>query len=209
MNPHLIVSALLEDLPGVDQQTLDKIMDIIIGVVDRVKTGNAQVDRPRFEQEVNPLLTRWGIQFKSDDEILMKHGPPARAGIDGVVIATPQRINRSDFSSIREIISHELVHGDQITRAMQTGNAAKMVSSAQRRMMPGGRLDMQKYFTDPHEVAAHARTFVDKMRRRNATRSQALQTLRTQPVHSPNSTPASRKRFLKHAAGYAEQLPEK
>lgn len=208
MNPHLIVSALLEDLPGVDQQTLDKIMDIIIGVVDRVKTGNPRVDRPRFEQEVNPLLTRWGIQFKSDDEILMKYGPPARAGIDGVVIATPMRISRDEFSSIREIVSHELVHGDQITRAMQTGNAAKMIGSAHRRMMPGGKLDFQKYHTDPHEVAAYARTFVDKMRRRKATRSQALQMLRTQPVR-PSDTPASHKRFLKHAAGYAEQLPEK
>lgn len=209
MNPHTIVSTLLEDLPGVDQQTLDEIMGIILGVVDRVKSGNPQVDRARFEQEVNPLLTKWGIQFKSNDEILMKHGPPARAGIDGVVVATPKRINRNELAYIREIISHELVHGDQINRAMLTGSAAKMVDTATKRMMPHGRLDYEKYYTDPHEVTAYARSAIDKLRSQKATRSQAMQVLRTQPVSRLKDTPKSHKRFLKHAAGYAQQLPEK
>lgn len=208
MNPRLIVSTLLEDLPGVDQKTLDEIMGIILGVVDRVKSGNPQVDRPRFEQEVNPLLTKWGIQFKSNDEILMKHGPPARAGIDGVIVATPKRINRDEFAYIREILSHELVHGDQISRAMMTGNAAQMVASAEKRMMPHGQLDYDKYKTDPHEVTAYARSAIDKLRRQKATRSQAMQVLRTQPVSQLKHAPKSHKRFLKHAAGYAQQLPE-
>lgn len=208
MNPRLIVSTLLEVLPGVDQQTLDKIMGIILGVVDRVKSGNPQVDRPRFEQEVNPLLTEWGIKFVSNDPILMKHGPPARAGIDGVIVATPKRINRDEFAYVREILSHELVHGDQISRAMLTGNAAKMVDTANKRMMPGGQLDYQKYHTDPHEVTAYARSAIDRLRRQKATRSQALQILRSQPVSQLKHAPKSHKRFLKHAAGYAEQLPE-
>jgi len=212
MNPRFIVSSLLEDLPGVDQQTLDKIMALILGVVDRVKSGNPQVDRPRFEQEVNPLLTPWGIQFKSDDEILMKHGPPARAGIDGVVITTPRRINRDEFAYIREILSHELVHGDQISRAMLTGNAAKMVGSAERRMMPGGHLDYVKYHTNPHEVTAYARTAVDKMRRSKMNRVDALRAIKAgytnNMLKGMDPKDKAYKRYLKHAAGYAQQLPD-
>ena len=64
MNPRLIVSTLLEELPGVDQQTLNKIMDIILGVVDRVKSGNPKVDRSRFEQEVNPFVQQ-GVEHRT------------------------------------------------------------------------------------------------------------------------------------------------
>jgi len=212
MNPRFIVSTLLEDLPGVDQQTLDKIMGIILNVVDRVKSGNPQVDRPRFEQEVNPLLSEWGIQFKSNDPILMKHGPPARAGVDGVIVATPKRINRDEFAYVREILSHELVHGDQISRAMLTGNAAKMVGSAEKRMMPHGTLDYAKYHTDPHEVTAYARSAVDKMRRSRMDRAGALAAIKAGHTNHmlKGMDPKNKayKRFLKHAAGYAQQLPE-
>ena len=212
MNPLDIVSILLEDdLPGVDQQTLDEIMGIIIRAVDKVKSGNPNVDRPRFEQEVNPLLSRWGIEFRSNDKILMKYGPPGRAGMEGVIIATPKRINRDEFSNMRELLSHELVHGDQISRAF-TGNAAKMVSSATQRMMPGGQLDYAKYHTDPHEVTAYARSAVDSMRRGRLNRADALTAIKrghtNRLLKGMDPKNKSYKRFLKHAAGYSQQLPE-
>jgi len=212
MKPSTVVSVLLDDLPGVDQQTLDQIMATILGVVDRVKSGNPQVDRPRFEQEVNPLLTQWGIVFSSNDSDLKKYHVPGKAGIEGVVMATPPRINRDEFTYMREVLSHELVHGDQIGRAMTSGSAAKMFKSAHDRMMPGGVLDYKKYHTDPHEVTAYARSAVDKMRRGKMNRTDALTAIKAgranQMLKGMDPKNKAHKRFLKHAAGYAQQLPE-
>lgn len=208
MKAATVVHILLDDLPGVDQQTLDQIMDLILGVVDRVKSGNPQVDRPRFEQEVNPLLEPWGILFTSNDADLRRYNVPGKAGLEGVIMGTPKRINRDEFAYIREILSHELVHGDQISRAMTSGNALKMFQSAHNRMMPGGMMDYEKYHTDPHEVTAYARSTIDKMRRLKIPRERAMQMLRHEPVTQHQRGTKSHKRFLKHAAGYAQQLPE-
>lgn len=200
---------LLDGLPGVDQQTLDEIMGVILGVVDRVESGNPQVDCQRFEQEVNPLLARWGITFVSNDVDLQKYYAPGKAGVDGITMATPWRISRNEFDHTREVLSHELVHGDQLGRAMTAGNVAKMAKSSHDRMMSGGELDYEKYYSDPHEVTAYARTAIDKMRRKKMTRSQVLQSLRTQPLtYSGYASDKTHKRFLKRAAGYAQQLPE-
>lgn len=204
----LIAHALLEDLPGADQQTIDEIMDIILDVVDRVKSGNPRMDRQRFEQEVNPLLAEWNVKFTSNDPDLNRYHVPGKAGIDGVIMATPQRINRDEFAYTREVLSHELVHIDQMWRAVQTGDIAKMFKSAHDRMMPGGELDYNKYQTDPHEITAHARSLVDRFRRQHKTRAQAAQTLRHEPVGQLKHISAkAHKRFLKRAAGYAQQLP--
>lgn len=208
MNPQRLVAILLDDLPGVDQETLDKIMATVYTVVDRIKSGNPAVDRPRFEQEVNPLLEPYGIRFDANDPELVKYMKPARAGIDGLVVMTPQRINRREFDMMREMISHELVHGDQMTRAMMTGNLGKMYQSSHRKILPGGVFSYQAYQTDPHEVTAHARSAVDRMRHRKMTRPQALQALKSFGSPLKHVDPKAHKRFLKHAAGYAQQLPE-
>lgn len=208
-----IVGALLEDLPGVDEATLNEIMGVIFQAVDASKTGNPAVDQQKFEQLANPQLEKYGIKFDANDEVLVAQNKPARGGLDGLVIATPQRINRREFAYMREMISHELVHGDQMSRAMQTGNAAKMYQSAHRRILPQGihgPMDYHAYLTDPHEVTAHARSAIDRMRRSKMTRPQAISALKAgQAGHQQKADPKSYKRFLKHAAGYAQDLPEK
>lgn len=214
MNPRTLISALLEDLPGVDEATLNIIMAIVYSAVDQAKSGNPAVDQQRFEQIVNPQLEKYGIRFDAKDEILLTHQKPARGGLDGLVILTPHRINRREFADMRDMISHELVHGDQMNRAMLTGNAAKMFQSAHRKILPqgvNGPVDVMAYTRDPHEVTAHARTAVDRMRRGKMTRPDAIKALKSGQVgfHQKAAGPKTYKRFLKHAAGYAQDLPEK
>ena len=207
-----IVGVLLENLPGVDEATLNKIMQVIYRAVDSVKSGNPNADRHAFEQAVNPLLREWSISFSSDDPMLNQHSKPARAGLDGLVLFTPKRINRREFAYIREIISHEMVHGDQMSRAMRTGNALKMYQSAHRKILPQGSegpVDMRAYYSDPHEVTAHARSAVDRMRQGNTKRPEAIASLKAGHLgHQHKGSPEAYKRFLKHAAGYAQDLPE-
>jgi hypothetical protein len=209
MKPEYIVDTLLESLPGMSQAELDEIMNIVRSVVDRVKSGNPQVDVPRFEQEVNPLLEPYRVKFSSNDPMLMKYHMPARAGLDGAIVQTPSRISRDGFSNVPLMLSHELVHVDQMSRAFH-GNAMKMYQSAHDRILPGGKFDHQAYQTDPHEVTAYARSLIDQMRSRKGTKDQALAALKSGAGNRlKNVDTKSHHRFLKAAAGYAQDLPSK
>lgn len=209
MKPEYIVDTLLESLPGMSQAELDEIMNIIRSVVDRVKSGNPQVDIPRFEQEVNPLLEPYRVKFVSNDPVLMKYHMPARAGFDGAIVQTPSRISRDGFNNVPMMLSHELVHVDQMSRAFH-GNAMKMYQSSHDRMLPGGKFDHQAYQTDPHEVTAYARSLIDQMRSRKGTKDQALTALKSGSGNRLKHVDTkSHHRFLKAAAGYAQDLPSK
>jgi hypothetical protein len=214
MNPRTLVNLLLDGLPGADQRTLNDIMSVIYTIADRIETYNPRVDRRRrFEQEINPALEKYGVRFVANDPELSERGPVAKTDLSGVTALIPWRVDRQEFHNMREVLSHELVHADQIKRAMLTGNAAKMYTTARGRMMPGGVLDRAAYAGDPHETTAYARSLIDQMRLRGLTRSGAIQALRQGAVRAfgPQQEYPSekvRKRFLKHAAGYAEQIPE-
>lgn len=206
MKPELVADRLLEATVGPTQAQLDDIMGIIMDVVQELGE-HAQTEQ--FEAVVNKRLANAGypIRFNADDPLLLQYPVPGHVDEYGMVLRTPDIIEPEAFNMFRDVISHEGVHVFQIAAAERKGKAAEMFKSAHDRMMPGGKLDPRKYWTDPHEVMAHARTLIDRYRRQRLTRSQALQQLRRDPMLGSQHR-EQRQRFLKHAYQYAQDLPE-
>lgn len=201
MNADTVADKLCEASIGPTQGQLDDIMRVIEEVMD------AYVDIDTFEQEANKRMAEEGypIRFDRRDELLNKNHAPGRVGEDAMVLMPPQIFG---LEILRHVISHEGVHVFQMAAAERKGKAAEMFQSSDKRMMgPGGVYDRNAYYTDKHEVMAHARSLIDKYRAQRMNRGQALQQLRTDPsagrVHREQ-----RKRFLKNAYNYAQDLPE-
>jgi len=202
MNAHLVADRLLEASVGPSQAQLDAIMRIIEEVKDE-----AGHDVLRFEQMANERLTAEGypIRFDHRDALLVQNRTPGRVGEDAVVLMPP--FGGLSLEMLRTVLSHESVHVFQMDAAKRKGRAAEMFKSSHDRMMPGGKLNMSKYFTDKHEVMAHARTLIDRYRSQRMNKRRALQQLRTDPSAGFHHG-EQRQRFLKNAYNYAQDLPE-
>lgn len=201
MNAYTVADKMCEASIGPTQGQLDDIMRIIEEVM------NAYVDIDTFEQEANKRMAEEGypIRFDRRDELLNQNHAPGRVGEDAMVLMPPQFFS---LDMLRHVISHEGVHVFQMAAAERKGKAAEMFKSSHDRMIkPGGHYDRDAYYTDKHEVMAHARSLIDKYRAQRMNKRQALQQLRTDPsagrVHREQ-----RKRFLKNAYNYAQDLPE-
>lgn len=201
MNAYTVADKLCEASVGPTQGQLDDIMRIIEEVM------NEHADMDDFEQVANKRMAEEGypIRFDRRDELLNHNHAPGRVGEDAMVLMPPHIFS---LDMLRHVISHEGVHVFQMAAAERKGKAAEMFKSAHDRMMlPGGGYDKNAYFTDKHEVMAHARSLIDKYRAQRMSKRQALQQLRTDPsagrIHREQ-----RQRFLKNAYNYAQELPE-
>lgn len=213
LSAQALVEHLLDErkLPGMSPEELDRVMQIIYGVVDRVKSGRPEVDVPTFEREANQLLEPYGVRFARQDFFLDTYpGAPARCGIDGIVFRTPRSINRNSFDSVRLVLSHEAVHQDQGNRAINQGRGKSWLDSGWKHIAPKGVPLPQRAAQNKQELAAFARTAVDYARQRRMTREQFMQQLRRNPasMHHGGSMlrPDDIKRFARYASEYAAEL---
>jgi len=186
---------LIEALPGATEHELNEIMAIIRAARQRSESWD------EFEAEVNPLLAPYRIRIDRDDPRLEGH--PGAAFMDGIVIGY-----WGSWPQLRQVLSHELVHQKQIERAALKGRAKEMYQSAHDRVLRGGKFNQQAYADDPHELMAYGRTFADAARAQGVNRPSAMAMLRRGNVRPMGYSPKGRKRFLKRAYQYAQDLPE-
>lgn len=197
---------------GLTTAQLETLMDIIEKAASE-SPGPYGIDPDKFEQIVNPQVSKYGIEFTRSNEFLNRHHAPACTLLGGVVVRTPQVNSPAYFHQLKTLLSHELVHKSQIDRAIGSGNAYKMMASSQKRFMPGGHLDKQKYMTDKHEIGAYARTALDSAGLKS--KDKAVSVLRRKKLPWLSQEPEgsdlwkrSRKNAYKHATTALESLLE-
>lgn len=152
------VKDVIEAIVGPSNKEIDEIMAIILKHV----VANSSV--LKFETSVNPYLKPYGIKFDLHDEELLRVGALARTEPGLIVFLTPpmRELSKPGF---KLILSHELVHAEQLKRAGKTG-AERMYASSMKRLFPNGNeepMDRNAYFTDKQEVMAYAKSAVDKL----------------------------------------------
>jgi len=198
---------LIEAVVGVPQADLDRI----VATIQQVAQGAADVHE--FEAVANAQLAAEGIRFDRNDPELVSVGMPARSEPGLLVVRTPTlaQMRRID-PRFRNLLSHELVHVEQMKRAKDTGDVDRMYTSSMKRMFPQGfpgPLDREKYMTDKQELMAYARSLIDDMRDHGMNREEMLAGLRRSVPHPMRrNDPESYQRFLRYAVAYAEQEAE-
>lgn len=197
---------------GVTPAELERIMDMVKQAAD-AHPGAYGIDPDGFEKDINPKLAQYGIEFTRTNDFLNRYNAPACTLLSGVIARTPSVNSPAYMHQLKVTLSHELVHQSQIDHAIHTGNAYKMMASAQNRSMPGGKLDREKYMTDKHEIGAYARTALDSAGIK--TQDKALRTLRNKSLPWLSQEPKgsdlwkrSRKAAYKHATTTLEAVEE-
>ena len=199
----IVADALTETAVGPTQEQLDAIITIV-----RAAAAEARGNVDAFERIANERLSDadYPIQFSRDPNELPQ-GAPANVDLNGMWVRTPQHFDEIELRWLRRTLSHESVHVFQIDAATRRGDPEKMYTSAHRRMMPKGELDMRQYYTDKHEVMAYARSLIDYYRIQGYSRKQALCALRHSRAAGAEHA-EQRNRFRKLAYAYAQELPE-
>ncbi len=182
-----------------------------------IDTANKYADDPHsdfqeYEDELNHRLFKHSVVMNHKSSVpagavLTKHGAMA-------VIKTPspKRV-KHEIETIMVMISHELVHVNQINRAEKAnpGIYTYIEKDYMDRVVPKGiehGFDMQAYANDKYEVMAAARTSVDYMRGRGMSKEQIISALKKGQglfPHYQMSREAKNKK-LRYALDYVEEL---
>jgi len=197
---------LFELARGATEEELDQIESIIREAMTRAH------DTADFERTVNQRLMPFNTRFTSSNPTLNNAGAPAMYDGAGVVLNSnmvynPRLMDADSMArGCRVMISHELVHHAQHKAAERTGDVTKLAGQGARLQTPGGTADWKRYFEDPHENMAYARSEIDVMRAMGIPQKEILQRLqRGQRSPGMNYTPTDKKRFLKNAYRYATE----
>jgi hypothetical protein len=208
------VRHIIEAVVGADSEELDKIIRII-------KTTAIQLqDQPnKIEAELNRLLKPYHIRFDANNAQLRSAHAPGMVGPDGtVIIATPpvSHLRGPALPFMRELISHELVHNRQRANAekRKPGSAALIYQNFMAKVHPKGPgtpIDLDAYGKDKAELMAFARSCVDRMVAGGMPKGAIISQLRAGlGINFPfrPKDPKDRRRKLKYALAYAQQLGE-
>jgi hypothetical protein len=174
----------LDALTGPTRSDVDRI----IGVINRARSWQA----------ANKALAGNGVRFTDDHPDLNRHG--ALGAADGTeVVLNASFFHRVGSEMLRTTIEHELTHREQMLRAAKTGADPKSVTSRKLAswLDKWGRVNLQRYLSDPLEMQALAYNAVRSAGDRGADVAGRLRS-GTLAFDAP-LTPRNRKRFGKYA----------
>ena len=186
-------------------------IDAVMAAVHSAATechGNAAL----FPEVANPALEQYGVRFVPAH---LTHGADGYTDDSGIVLRAPSAADlRSPewLGRMRTVIHHEGVHAMQLD---QSADPEAMNASATRYVMPGGRLDHDRYLQQKQEIMAHAASMVEAWRQQGLTSEQMMRRLRSgnwnhgmKYWYARRQYPEAFNRFVKQATEYIEQLNE-
>lgn len=203
-------------------KTKNPVAEAVVGASDREMAQMEQIIRSAAEDSngdvgiflalANEQLVPYRVKFAPHAG--HRHGY-AVATPEGVYLQVPdsQQLRSRDFlHRTSAVLRHELVHDQQMRRSRQPD---EMYSKATAYVMPGGRVDPERYLKQKQEIMAWAASVVDSWRRQGLTTDQMMRRLRNgewgfgmKYWHARHTHPQTFNRFVKQVTEYIEQLRE-
>lgn len=164
-------------------------------------------------EEINQELKAAGypVELAAPRSELFKSGATAAAGGDGIIYLNPAAARPgADWNDLLLTIRHELVHLEQMARMPSDAVRKAESDKAELQFKQGG---MAGYLSNPHELAAQARTAADLVLNK-ASMAGVKRMLRTGNLDNwidrnyqefRRFDPKVRQRFLKTVYGYLQQ----
>lgn len=210
-------SQISEAVVGKSKEELDLIARIIWNTARKYRgKPNAILN---FEIDVNHSLLPYRIKFDQHNKDLRDLRMPAKVeraddGVIAVILTPPIGSLMNNIQHIMMLISHELVHVDQLNRAeaRRPGSIDIMYKNYEKRIMKNGKVDKEAYASDRHELMAYARSTVDALKMRGLSKEEIIEMLRTDDIINvvgpPTINELDKRRKLRYAIAYAQQLDE-
>jgi len=193
---HVVRCLLGEAALPVDPAEIDEIV--------RILRSNSDIAR------LNARLAPHSVSIEWNEEVDKVGAPGGWSGEKMIVNPKMLRVLQAYPDSLRELISHELVHREQSQRVQAAGkDPVEIATQTSDRYMPTGNepVDVNAYLEEPAEAMALAKNAVDKMRSQGYNQIQMKELLRRGHARraSPVRITGKGQRFHKYAYQYANR----